>query len=321
MNTIKKAGKALMTDYKVIVIIFIMGVVLTATSDAFLTSRNLFNVLRQVSVNGIVASCFVILFACGGIDLSIGSNVALVGVVTAMLLKQNLPILLVCLIAIAIGAVLGTVNAFFITRFDLLPFVVTLSTQMIYRGIVYLLTDMSPITGLPEGFLPIGQGYIGPVPLPIFIMVGMGIIMWFVVNRTKFGRYALAIGGNSSAARVSGVNVKAYLSGCYILTGAVGALASLVLTARTASAQVTAGTNMEMDIIAGCVIGGTPMTGGVCNVIGSLFGCLLVGLVSNGMNLLGVNANWQTAMKGVLILAAVLIDVVSTKIYSMKKSN
>lgn len=319
MTYAKKAGKAIMTDYKVIIIILALGVFLTASSDAFLTTRNLMNVLRQVCVNAIVASAFVIVISTGGIDLSVGSIVGLVGVIVAMSLEAGLPIPVVFVIGIIFGALLGAVNAVFITQFNLLPFVVTLSTQMIYRGVIYLLTDMSPITGLPEAFLPIGQGYVGIIPIPVFIMVAMAIIMWFVVNRTKFGRYALAIGGNATAARVSGVDVKKYLSGCYILCGAFCALAGLVLTARTASAQTTAGVNMEMDIIAGCVIGGTPMTGGICNVYGSLLGCLLVGLVSNGLNLLGVNANWQTVMKGLLILIAVLIDKISTSLYEAKR--
>ena len=319
MKYLKRTGTAIMTDYKVVIIILALGVFLNISSDAFLTTRNLMNVLRQVCINAIVASAFVIVISTGGIDLSIGSIVGLVGVFVALGLETGLPVPVVCILAIASGAALGAVNAFFITKFNLLPFVVTLSTQMIFRGIIYLITNMSPITGLPDSFLPIGQGYVGIIPVPVFVMLAMAVIMWFVVNRTKFGRYALAIGGNATAARVSGVDVKKYLAGCYVLCGAVAALASLVLTARTASAQVTAGTNMEMDIIAGCVIGGTPMTGGICNVYGSLLGCLLVGLVGNGLNLLGVNANWQTVMKGLLILIAVLIDKISTSLYEAKK--
>ncbi|MDO4274561.1 MAG: ABC transporter permease [Eubacteriales bacterium] len=320
MSYTKKASKAIMTDYKVVIIILVLGVFLTFSSDVFLTSRNLMNVLRQVCVNAMVASAFVIVISTAGIDLSVGSIVGLVGVIVAVCLKANVPIVLSCLIGIVAGAGLGAINAFFITKFDLLPFVVTLSTQMIFRGAIYLITNMSPITGLPDEFLPLGQGYVGPVPVPVFFMIIIAVVAWFLVNRTKFGRYALAIGGNATAARVSGVDVKKYLSGCYILCGAFCGIAALVLTARTASAQTTAGVNMEMDIIAGCVIGGTPMTGGICNVYGSLLGCLLVGLVGNGMNILGVNANWQTVMKGLLILIAVLIDKVSATIYEAKKA-
>lgn len=319
MKTLKRAGKAVITEYKVIIIVMILGIALAMMSPVFLTQKNILNVLRQVSVNAIVASAFVIILGTGGIDLSVGSCVGLVGVVGAMLLTNGVPIIPACLIAILFGAFLGAINAFFITRFNLLPFVVTLSTQQIFRGFIYLFTDMKPISGLPDGILTLGQGRVGNVPVPIFIMLGMAILMWIVSNRTKFGRYTLAIGGNVEATRVSGVDVKKTMGGAYILMGACSALAGLVLMSRTASAQITAGTNMEMDIIAGCVIGGTPLTGGISNVFGSVVGCLMVGIVSNGLNLLGIDPNWQTVMKGALILIAVLIDTVSSSVFAKKR--
>lgn len=319
MEKVKNILKKIMTEYKVIFLVLILSVTLSLVSPYFLTSRNILNVLRQVCVNTIAASGLVLILGAGGIDLSLGSTVGLVGVIVAFMMKAGVPVWLACILGIAFGAFLGAINGFFITRFNLLPFVVTLSTQQIYRGAIYLLTGMQPIIALPDSFMVIGQGYVGQIPIPVFIMLGMIILMSIVAYRTKFGRYILAIGGNKEAARVSGVNVQKITWMAYIMMGAVAALASLVMTSRTASAQVSAGTNMEMDIIAGAVIGGTSMSGGVCNVFGALFGCILVGLVSNGLNLLGVDANWQVVMKGVLILAAVLIDTLSSKV-SMKKA-
>lgn len=212
-------------------------------------------------------------------------------------------------------------NGVFVAYFNLLPFVVTLATQQIFRGIIYLITNMSVVSGLPEKFMFLGQGYFfGFIPVQLIVLFTLTIVIWIVINRTSFGRYALSIGGNIEATRMCGVDVKKIVMKSFMLNGLIVAIAALVLTSRTASAQIAAGVNMESDVIAGCVIGGTSMTGGNANVFGALFGCLMVGIVSNGLNLLGVNANWQIVMKGTLILVAVLIDKLSAQIYK-KTSN
>ena len=173
---------------------------------------------------------------------------------------------------------------------------------------------MVPVSNLPQQFVNIGQGYTFGIPNQVYIMFFMVILMAFILNKTKFGRYALAMGGNREATRLSGINTKLIRWGVYAVMGVYVAVAAVMLTARSASAQVSAGQNTEMDAIAAVVVGGTPMSGGSANVVGTLFGCLIVGVINNGLNLMGVDANWQLIAKGLMILFAIVLDVVSGKI-------
>jgi ribose/xylose/arabinose/galactoside ABC-type transport system permease subunit len=215
---------------------------------------------------------------------------------------------------------MGGVNASLVSVFELPCFIVTLATSNVFRGVAYVFTKNVPISGLNEEFVQIGQGYLGPIPIPIYIMVASLLLMWVILNRTKFGRQAIAMGGNSEAARVSGIRITKIRLYCFMLLGVYTGLAAIIQTARSASAQLSAGSDLSMDAIAAVVIGGTSMKGGNANVVGSLVGCLIVGIVSNGLNLLHVDANWQIAAKGLLILTAVVLDVVTTRLYSKIKT-
>jgi ribose/xylose/arabinose/galactoside ABC-type transport system permease subunit len=316
-NSRFKAGiNTFLAGNKAIVIVILLIVVLAIASPVFLTSRNLLNVLRQVCVSTIIAVGFSLVLGSGEIDLSVGAIVGFVGIMIGKMLVAGLPVPVTIIIGILIGAAIGVVNATLITVFKLSFFIVTLAMMQILRGLCYLTTNMVPIINLPENFDVIGQGYLFAIPIPVYIMAAMVAIIWIVINKTRFGRYVLAKGGNTEAARVSGIDIVKVRVGAFATMGMCAAVASVVLTARAASAQATGGLNMEMDAIAAAVIGGTTLSGGVTNIIGAMFGSFIVGLVGNGLNLLGVNTNWQYVAKGLLILFAVILDSVSTSVYT-----
>ena len=307
-KTVKNIVNSFMSGNKAILIIILLGAVLALLTPTFLTTRNLLNVLRQVCVSTITAVGFSMILGSGSIDLSLGSMVAFTGVCMANLLKIGIPILPTILIALLIGACIGMINSLIITTFKLPPFIVTLAMQYVIRGVTYLITSMLPVTDLPENFVWLGQGNLFGIPVPVYIMLFSVLIGWIIINRTKLGCYFLAIGGNSQAAFVSGINVKRVNMSVFIVNAMFAVIAAVVLTARSASAQPAAGQTMEMDAIAAAVIGGTSMDGGRVNIVGAFFGALIVGIVNNGLNLLGVDSNWQTVSKGLLILIAVVLD-------------
>jgi len=314
MKKVKSILGSLIINNKAVIIVIALAILLSCVSPIFLSSRNLLNVLRQVCTSTILALGFTMVLGAGQIDLSVGSQVGLIGVVMVKLMAANVPVPLAILVGMLTGAVIGALNAGIILTFKLPAFIVTLGTQQILRGTIYLITGMVPQTDVKDSFVYLGQGYLFGIPVPIYIMLLMVVIVWFLVNRFKFGRYLLALGGNAEAARVSGINTEKVMFQVFIAMGICCSVASVVLTARSASAQPTGGLNMEMDVIAAVVMGGTSMAGGVVNVVGAFLGSLIVGMVNNGLNLLGIDSNWQIVSKGVLILFAVILDSVSTKL-------
>jgi ribose/xylose/arabinose/galactoside ABC-type transport system permease subunit len=313
---LKKFFSDILMGNKAAVIMVITVIIMSFASPVFFTTNNIVNVIRQVCVSATLGAGFTLILGSGHMDLSIGCMVGLVGVVMGKLLHAGLPVPVAIAGGIAAGAFCGALNAAIITLFGLPPFIVTLATQSVYKGSVYLITGMVPISRLPQNFIAIGQGYWGPLPVPIYIMAIMIVIMFVVLNRTMFGRYAIAMGGNAEATRVSGINTKNVRLGVYVVMGIYVALASVILTARSASAQIAAGQGMEMDAIAAVVIGGTSLGGGNANVLGTLVGCIIVGVVNNSLNLLGIDSNWQVIAKGLLILIAIILDVMSTRFYA-----
>lgn len=304
---------------KAFIILIVLGAALSFITPLFLTTDNLFNVLRQITVSALVSIGFTLVLGSGHMDLSIGALVGFLGIILAKIMVADVPIWVAIIICILAGLLCGAFTSTLITAFALPPFIVTLAMQQVYKGAGYLITNMVPVYDLPDDFLVIGQGYIGPVPIPVYIMLALTLVMSVVVNRSVFGRHAIAMGGNMEATRVSGIDTNKVRMGVYMVAGLCAALGSIVITSRSASAQITAGHGMEMDAIAAVVIGGTPMKGGSANVVGTLFGCLIVGVVNNGLNLLGIDSNWQVIAKGLLILFAVILDTVSTKFYENLK--
>lgn len=302
---------------KALFIAILMGCVIGVIQPIFFTTDNLFNVLRQVCASTILAMGFTFVLGLGEIDLSIGAILGLNGVIMAKLMTEaNWPMVPAILVTFAAGIFFGIVNAFIISKLDIPPFIVTLATQSLFRGVVYIVTGMVPVSSLPAEFVNIGQGYIGFVPIPVALMILVIIVSYIIANYSTFGRHVIAMGGNAEATRACGINTKRVRMGVYIYTGVVATIAAVVTTARAASAQIAAGKDMEMDVIAAVVIGGTAMSGGNMNVIGTVFGCIIVGMITNGMNLMGVNSNYQVVAKGALILLALIIDRVSNNVYA-----
>lgn len=315
----REAIRNVLMGNKALFILIAMGIALTLMSPYFLTKTNLLNVLRQVCVSTLLSVGFTVVLASGHMDLSVGNLLGLSGMILAKLIVEaHVPTALAIVITLIFSVFCASINASLITWFQLPPFIVTMATQYIFRGTNYLISRLIPVTGLPTELTFIGQGYWLDVPVPVYIMLVVVIIMWIVMDNTKFGRYVLACGGNADAARVCGINVNAMRHYVYMCGGFCTGLAAVVATGRAASAQVAAGQGMEMDAIAAVVIGGTSMKGGNANVPGTLFGCLIVGVVNNGLNLLRIDSNWQVVAKGALILIAVIIDVVSARSYATR---
>ncbi|ADA67854.1 MULTISPECIES: ABC transporter permease [Thermotoga] len=297
----------LMRRYPVVVGFVALLVALSILSDRFLTISNLLNVLRQVSVQAIIAFGMTIVIISGGIDLSVGSVFAFSAVVLASILKQG-SIFLAMLAGLGVGALFGLFNGFVIAKAKLQPFIVTLATMAIARSFTLLYTNGMPITGFSDAFRFIGRGEIFSIPVPVFIMFGVFFLTWYLLSQTKLGLYAYSIGGNEEATRLSGVNVDRYKIIFYVISGVYSAVSAMILTARLNSAQPIFGQGYELDAIAAVVLGGASLSGGKGTVFGTLFGALIMGIINNGLNLLNVSPFYQQAVKGSIILAAVLLE-------------
>lgn len=303
----EKLVQVLMNN-KALVILIIFVVVVCCLTDDFFTSRNLSNILRQICTTCTLSLGFTLVLSSGMIDLSVGYMLGMIGIATAMMSVSGVSAPVVILAALVISGFCGFLNAFITSMFNLAPFIVTLAMGMVYQGVNLLLCHAKSISGLPDWYLFFGTGEVFGIPFPVLVMVILVIIMAVVVQKTKFGRYALAVGGNSKAARVCGIPTRKIMYSVYIITGVCVGIAALLLTGRTASAQTTAGAGMELDAVAAVVIGGTPMEGGKANVFGTLIGCLLIQVISNSLNLLGVDSNWQKIAKGLVIIVAIILD-------------
>ena len=302
--------------YKVLVFVLILAAILSITSEYFLLKDNILNVFRQITVNCIVASGFTVLLASGMIDLAIGHCLAFIGVLMAMMIKAGLSLPVSILICICLSMIFSMVSAVVISAYDLPPFVVTLAMQSVFRGVTYIITKCKPIIGLPESFIFLGQGKLGIVPIPVIIAFFVVVTIYILINKTAAGRHILALGGNPDAAKTCGISPLKTRLFVFAASGFCAGVGAVVLTARTASAQIAAGDNLAMDAIASVVIGGTSMNGGNANIVGTVLGCMVIGLVNNGLNLLGVDSNWQILAKGVMVLLAVLLDTLTSKYYA-----
>lgn len=297
----------LMRRYPVVVGFIALVIVLSILSDRFLTVSNFLNVLRQVSVQAIIAFGMTIVIISGGIDLSVGSVFAFSAVVLASVLKQGTAVLAI-LAGLGVGALFGFFNGFVIAKAKLQPFIVTLATMAIARSFTLLYTNGMPITGFNNAFRFIGRGEIFMIPVPVLLMFGVFFLTWYLLSRTKLGLFAYSIGGNEEATRLSGVNVDRYKIVFYVISGVYSAVSAMILTARLNSAQPIFGQGYELDAIAAVVLGGASLSGGKGTILGTLFGALIMGIINNGLNLLNVSPFYQQAVKGSIILAAVLLE-------------
>jgi ribose transport system permease protein len=291
----------------------VLCIVLWALTPRFLTVPNLLNVAQQTSINAIIAVGMTFVIITAGIDLSVGSIVAFSGVVLASALHAGLPLPIALGAGLATGLACGLANGFFITKGRLPPFISTLGMMSVLRGGALLYTGGRPISGFSESFRFLATAEILHIPFPVIIMVVVYLIAHFVLTRTKVGRYAYAIGGNEEAALLSGVNVKFYKVTVYGLCGLLSGVAAVILTARLNSAQPIAGIMYELDAIAATVIGGTSLMGGEGTVGGTLIGALIMGVLRNGLILLGVSSYLQQTVIGAVIIIAVLFDMALKK--------
>ena len=305
----KKTIKEVLNSLTLVLIILGLGVVLSIASPNFLKTTNILNILRQVSINGILAIGMSLVCLTGGIDLSVGSIVAFAGILTAgMLNNTSLPIFVIALIAVAVGCIMGLINGYFVAYWGAPAFVVTLSMLTVGRGLTYIYCDGKPISKLPAEFLVIGKGSLLGLPIPTIVLLIVFIVFSVMLSKFKLGRYIYAVGGNPQAAMVSGINVKKILLLVYMFSGMCCGVAAVVLTARVSAGLATAGDGYELNAIAATVIGGTSLSGGTGKLWGTLLGALLLGIVNTGLDLLNVTSYYQQVVRGLIILGAILID-------------
>ena len=305
----KKTIKEVLNSLTLVLIILGLGVVLSIASPNFLKTTNILNILRQVSINGILAIGMSLVCLTGGIDLSVGSIVAFAGILTAgMLNNTSLPIFVIALIAVVVGCIMGLINGYFVAYWGAPAFVVTLSMLTVGRGLTYIYCDGKPISKLPAEFLVIGKGSLLGLPIPTIVLLIVFIVFSVMLSKFKLGRYIYAVGGNPQAAMVSGINVKKILLLVYMFSGMCCGVAAVVLTARVSAGLATAGDGYELNAIAATVIGGTSLSGGTGKLWGTLLGALLLGMVNTGLDLLNVTSYYQQVVRGLIILGAILID-------------
>jgi ribose transport system permease protein len=308
--TIKKENKLLKNKPLIGLIIF--GVIVSILNPRFLSTANLLNILRQTSINAIIAAGMTFVILTGGIDLSVGSILAICGAVSASMLAGGVNGYIVLIVTIILGTILGAVSGSFISYGKLQAFITTLVAMTLLRGATLVFTDGKPISmGFGENaelFDTIGGGYLFGVPVPIYIMIAVFAVCNYVLKNTKFGRYVFAVGGNEEATKLSGIDVNKLKVKVYAISGGLAALAGIIITSRLGSAQPTAGTGYELDAIAAVVLGGTSLSGGVGSISGTITGALIIGVLGNALNLLDVSSYYQMMIKALVILAAVLID-------------
>lgn len=282
-----------MSELTTVIALIILMAVITIINSNFLTANNLLNLLLQVTSNALIAFGMTFVILTGGIDLSVGSILALSSALTAGLLGSGMPVTLAILISLILGCILGMMNGLLISYGKLAPFIVTLATMTIFRGATLVYTNGNPITkGLSDTFLFqfLGQGYIVGIPFPVIIMFIVFIVLYVLLHKTAFGKSVYAIGGNEKAAYISGVKLNKVKIIIYSISGMMASISGLIITSRLSSAQPTAGASYEMDAIAAVVLGGTSLSGGKGRILGTLIGALIIGVLNNGLNIIGVSA-------------------------------
>lgn len=295
-------------DYGIVIfLIFLIGL-FSLTTQYFFTFENITNILRQISIVGISTVAMTMVIITGGIDLSVGSMLALSSIALAKMLTSGISMYIAIPITLIIGIIMGVINGFLINKINISPLISTLGTMTIYRGITYIITGGLPVYGFEKSFSFIGQGYIGKIPVPIFILVGVYIIGFIVLYMTKFGTYVYGIGGSEKASILSGIKVDLVKYKVYAISGFLAALAGVVSLSRINSGVPNTGNGFELDVVTAVVLGGISVNGGSGKLSGVIIGCLIIGILSNGMILLNIGEYYQMVVKGLVLLVAVGID-------------
>jgi ribose/xylose/arabinose/galactoside ABC-type transport system permease subunit len=306
-STLKIDQRAFLRRFGLLLVFLLLALGLSLLSNRFLQITNLMNILRQASINGIVSVGMTLVILTGGIDLSVGSMLALSAVISASMMKGGMPVGLAILAALGTGITLGVINGLIITRGRIPPFIATLGMLTVGRGLTLMYTGGQPVTELPESFRFIGAGFLGPIPMPIVVALSTFVLGYILLTRTRIGEYIYILGDNPIAARLAGVPTERITVLVYALSGLCSALAGLVLIARLDSAQPVIGMGYEFNAIAAVVVGGTSFSGGEGGLAGTLLGALLIETLNNGLNLLNVSSLWEQVFKGGVIALALLL--------------
>lgn len=306
----KLSTKAFIAKYGVILGLVIIMVFFTVMKAKFLTLDNMLNMLRQTSINGLLAIGMTFVVLTGGIDLSVGSIVGASGMFAALVARAEtgMPWYLAVLTGLFVGLLLGAVNGFIISYLKVPAFIATLGMMSIARGVTFMASNAKPVPGLSKGFLTIGGGSVGIIPIPIIILAVVLAIAYVILYKTRYGRYVFATGGNPVSARVSGINVKGVICSVYMISGVLAGLAGVILTSRVTSGLSQSGDGYEVDAIAAAVIGGNSLAGGRGRLWGTIVGFLIMGVMNNGLDMMAVSSYWQLVIKGIIIIGAVMMD-------------
>ena len=302
--------KALLKKSGALIGLVVLFAIIACLNSSFVEPGNLKNLLRQVSINALISFGMTFVILTGGIDLSVGSILALASALMGSFIVGGMDPILAIVVACLIGTVLGAVNGVIVTMGRVAPFIATLATMTVFRGLTLVYTNGNPISGLTENqaFLDFGQGYFFGIPVPAVVMLIMFAILYFILTKTPLGRKIYAVGGNEKVSFIAGIKIERVKIFCYSVTGMLCGLAGAILTSRLNSAQPTAGTGYELDAIAAVVLGGTSLSGGKGRIVGTLIGALIIGTLNNGLNILNVSSFYQQVVKGIVILLAVLAD-------------
>ena len=292
-----------------VLILLVLALVVSILSDRFYQPGNIANILRQISIVAIVGSAVTLVMVSGGLDLSVGGILALAGVVAALTAADGYPIHLAFALGVVAGATIGLLNGILVVWLRINAVIATLGTLYISRGIANLITDGVPVHQVPPGYNALGVGFLGPVPYPVVVMAIVVVIFTIIGRYSTLGRHAIAIGSNQEAARLSGIAVDRSRIILYVLVGVTAGLGGVILSSRLNSGQPTVGVGFEFSVIVAAVLGGTSLAGGVGSVPKTLVGALIIGVLANGLNLLGVGIFWQTVVQGVVLILAVAVDM------------
>lgn len=296
----------------IFIVLIVIILIFSIASPQFLQIRNLFNIIKQIATLGICSVGFTFVLITGGIDLSLGYQISLINVVCAyMMSRLNINWILSIILSILVGTCIGLINGAIIVNTGVAPLIVTLSMMQILNGISYLISNGLPIIGFPKVFTVLGQGRIGGVPVSFFILLVILIIGAFLLNKTCYGRYCYAIGCNEEATKLSGVNTVKVKLVVYALCGMFTAIGAILVLSRLNSAQSATGSGFEFEVLTACVLGGVSAAGGKGKIWGAFIGCMIIGVLDNGLVLLGVTEYLQLVIKGFILLCAVIYDVMS----------
>ena len=305
----KKSVSSRLSQYFIYIIFVALVVVLTILKPSFIQPSNLVNILKQASINGILAFGMMFVIISGGFDMSVGSTVAFAGILAALLGRGDFPLIVPFLVALVAGLCVGILNGLGVAVGELPPFIMTLGTMTAVRGLALLVSDGKPVTGITKAYRKIAASSVAGIPmLAIFLIIVIAICS-FVLAKTVYGRRVYACGGNLQAAKVAGINTTFIRVSTFAIAGLLAGLSGFLMTSRVTIGQPTAAESYEMDAITACVVGGVSMSGGVGHPVGVIIGTLLITVIANGLDILGVSSHWQKIVKGVIIVVAVLIDV------------